>query len=259
MTTVMVSNSEAKPDLFTLMTDWLNPEDGVYPFDSVYQEDVTPEEDREEGQVDMVTLAGRRHGGGARASSATRSRRPSRSPPSPRARRPTASSRSATSCSRSAARRSSPPSDVGKAVSSCAGRNADPVQGPSRREGRQDRRRSRSRPTMIDGFQRVGIRIGTGFEFPFDVSVNISADIGGPSAGLMFSLAIYDTLTPGSLTGDQTVAGTGTIDDRRQGRPDRRHPAEDRGRPRTTAPSCSWCRRRTVTRPLPPTTATCVW
>ncbi|MBI2243758.1 MAG: hypothetical protein HYU55_07355 [Nocardioides sp.] len=28
----------------------------------------------------------------------------------------------------------------------------------------------------------------------------------------MFSLAIYDTLTPGSLTGGATVAGTGTID-----------------------------------------------
>ena len=43
--------------------------------------------------------------------------------------------------------------------------------------------------------------------------VNIDPDIGGPSAGLMFSLAIYDTLTPGSLTGDQVVAGTGTIKD----------------------------------------------
>ena len=29
----------------------------------------------------------------------------------------------------------------------------------------------------------------------------------------MFSLAIFDTLTPGSLTGDQVVAGTGTIDE----------------------------------------------
>ena len=48
--------------------------------------------------------------------------------------------------------------------------------------------------------------------FPFEVSVNIDPSIGGPSAGLMFSLGIYDTLTPGSLTGGETVAGTGTID-----------------------------------------------
>ena len=42
----------------------------------------------------------------------------------------------------------------------------------------------------------------------------------------MFSLGIYDKLTPGALTGGAKIAGTGTIDERRQGRPDRRHPAE---------------------------------
>ena len=36
-------------------------------------------------------------------------------------------------------------------------------------------------------------------------------DIGGPSAGLMFSLGIYDLLTPGDLTGGKFIAGTGTI------------------------------------------------
>lgn len=35
--------------------------------------------------------------------------------------------------------------------------------------------------------------------------------IGGPSAGLMFSLAVVDKLTPGDLTGGKFVAGTGTI------------------------------------------------
>lgn len=37
-------------------------------------------------------------------------------------------------------------------------------------------------------------------------------DIGGPSAGLMFALAVVDKLTPGELTGGRFVAGTGTID-----------------------------------------------
>jgi PDZ domain-containing protein len=37
-------------------------------------------------------------------------------------------------------------------------------------------------------------------------------DVGGPSAGLAFSLGIIDRLTPGALTGGRTVAGTGTID-----------------------------------------------
>jgi len=58
----------------------------------------------------------------------------------------------------------------------------------------------------------VGISIGTGYDFPFDVSVRLSDRIGGPSAGLIFSLGVYDTLTPGSLTGGTDVAGTGTID-----------------------------------------------
>jgi len=37
-------------------------------------------------------------------------------------------------------------------------------------------------------------------------------DVGGPSAGLMFTLGIIDRLTPGGLTGGKTIAGTGTID-----------------------------------------------
>jgi len=57
----------------------------------------------------------------------------------------------------------------------------------------------------------VGVQIGTGYDFPFDVSVRINDDIGGPSAGLIFSLGVYDTLTPGALTGGVDIAGTGTI------------------------------------------------
>ena len=57
----------------------------------------------------------------------------------------------------------------------------------------------------------LGIFPGTGFRFPFDVSVGIGDGIGGPSAGLVFALAIYDELTPGGLTGGRSVAATGTI------------------------------------------------
>ncbi|QIK75666.1 YlbL family protein [Nocardioides piscis] len=67
-------------------------------------------------------------------------------------------------------------------------------------------------PREVDGDTRIGITPGPGFVFPFEVSVDVGDDIGGPSAGLMFSLAIYDTLTPGSLTGGEVVAGSGTID-----------------------------------------------
>ncbi|WP_246049182.1 YlbL family protein [Corynebacterium tapiri] len=36
-------------------------------------------------------------------------------------------------------------------------------------------------------------------------------DVGGPSAGMMFSLAVIDKLSPGELNGGHNVAGTGTI------------------------------------------------
>lgn len=66
-------------------------------------------------------------------------------------------------------------------------------------------------PREVGGDLRVGITPGVGFDFPFRVSVNISDNIGGPSAGLMMSLAIFDTLTPGSITDGADIAGTGTI------------------------------------------------
>ncbi|MFI1867774.1 MULTISPECIES: YlbL family protein [Streptomyces] len=58
----------------------------------------------------------------------------------------------------------------------------------------------------------VGIEAGTDHAFPFTIDINL-ADVGGPSAGLMFALGIVDKLTPGDLTGGAFVAGTGTIDD----------------------------------------------
>ncbi len=45
---------------------------------------------------------------------------------------------------------------------------------------------------------------------PFEVDIRTD-DIGGPSAGLAFTLAMIDELSPGDLTGGQEVAVTGTI------------------------------------------------
>lgn len=46
--------------------------------------------------------------------------------------------------------------------------------------------------------------------FPIQVRIS-SGSIGGPSAGLMWALGLYDLLTPGDLTGGRTIAGTGAI------------------------------------------------
>lgn len=63
-----------------------------------------------------------------------------------------------------------------------------------------------------DGHAIVGIRAGTDHTFPFPIDIKL-ADVGGPSAGLMFALGIVDKLTPENLTGGKFIAGTGTIDD----------------------------------------------
>jgi len=46
---------------------------------------------------------------------------------------------------------------------------------------------------------------------PFEVRID-TEEIGGPSAGLAFTLAVIDELTPGELTGGSRVAATGTIE-----------------------------------------------
>ena len=48
------------------------------------------------------------------------------------------------------------------------------------------------------------------FDFPVDVTID-SGKVGGPSAGLAFTLAVLDVLTPGELTGGHRVAVTGTM------------------------------------------------
>jgi Lon-like protease len=58
----------------------------------------------------------------------------------------------------------------------------------------------------------IGVQLFDAFKPPFSVKISLGQDIGGPSAGLMFSLGVYDMITPGKLTGGRYIAGTGTID-----------------------------------------------
>ncbi|MBI2863279.1 MAG: PDZ domain-containing protein [Chloroflexi bacterium] len=63
------------------------------------------------------------------------------------------------------------------------------------------------------GHAMVGVLVSTRmFEYslPFDVRID-TENLGGPSAGMMFTLGIIDALTPGDLASGHKVAGTGTI------------------------------------------------
>jgi len=56
----------------------------------------------------------------------------------------------------------------------------------------------------------VGVVLQEKFQFPVTVKISVG-DVGGPSAGLMFSLGIYDKLTPQEITAGRFIAGTGTV------------------------------------------------
>jgi Lon-like protease len=60
------------------------------------------------------------------------------------------------------------------------------------------------------GGPMIGIVVGEITKPPFPISIQ-AGNVGGPSAGLMHTLAIIDTLTPGEMTKGHVIAGTGTI------------------------------------------------
>ncbi len=210
MTTVFVSQPrpEGKNNLFELMRDWVSDEAAVYPYDAVYREDETVEQNREEGQAQMtssqdaataVALEEMGYDVTEPVVSAVSEGTPAEGVLEP-----------GDVILRVDGVPVSTSEEVVDEVSSAA--EGQELTFVVRRDG--ERTRVRVAPEEVDGGPQVGVSVGTQLkkELPVDVTINIDPSIGGPSAGLMFSLGIYDTLTPGSLTGGQTIAGTGTMD-----------------------------------------------
>jgi PDZ domain-containing protein len=56
----------------------------------------------------------------------------------------------------------------------------------------------------------IGVTLLERPKYPFSITISLQ-DVGGPSAGLMFTLGIIDKLLPESLTGGRYIAGTGTV------------------------------------------------
>lgn len=213
MTTVYVSQPrpEGKNNLFELVHDWISDEAAVYPYDAVYRQDETVEQNREEGQAQMTSS------------------------------QDAATAVALEELGYDTARITEPvvysvyedmPADgvlePGDVILSVAGEPVvtvddvvdavtsspagEPLTFVVRRGG--ERTSVEVTPEEVDGRTQVGIQPITQAraDLPVDVTINIDPNIGGPSAGLMFSLGIYDTLTPGSLTDGQVIAGTGTLD-----------------------------------------------
>lgn len=206
LTTVVVSRPKKENSLLELMATWLNGDNAVLPYDAVYQEDETPEENEIQGAVAMVSsqdsaVAVALTELGYEVTPAVEVQYVNPGSPAEGKLKvrdifvEVNGSKVTTS------------EQVSKAVAATPA--GEEVVFRIRRDDVE--REISVTPETVDGEQRVGVSLGLGYIFPFDVSVNIDPTISGPSAGLMFSLAIYDTLTPGSLTDGESVAGTGEI------------------------------------------------
>ncbi len=64
-----------------------------------------------------------------------------------------------------------------------------------------------------DDYKVTGVSVSTIYEYKTNpkVELNFKESEGGPSGGLMLTLAIYDKLTKGDLTNGLKIVGTGTI------------------------------------------------
>ena len=206
MTTVLVTQPQSEVHLFQLMGAWLDGDDAIYPYDAIYTQEDTDEAQEEEGAFLMASSQDA-------AIAAALTELGYDVNPTPVV---------------SVVEEGAPADgdlEVGDHLLEINGREITTVQQAGQAvdataEGEPvELRVERGKKQLsfaiereeIDGRLRIGIEMRDSFQFPVDVSVGIDPQIGGPSAGLMFSLGIYDTLTEGSMTGGETVAGTGTV------------------------------------------------
>ena len=222
MTTVSVTPKDVDLNLFEVMAAWLDRSDAVYPKEAVYPDDKTADEVRNEGQVQMVSsqdtaVAVAEQALGYTVTPSLEVTLVSQGSPADGALevrdlirkvngKPLSDDLSKASDELRAAVKATP---AGQPVTLTVLRDGKEIDVPVTPEAASS---DLFGVATVTGEPQLGIFLGEGFlPLPFQVTVNINPRIGGPSAGLMFSLGIYDTLTPGSLTGGGRVAGTGEI------------------------------------------------
>ncbi len=209
MTTVASDRAEDDVSIFEALRAWASGDEAVQPYDAVYREDETNKENEVQSHIDMVTsqdeaFAVALEQLGYDVKSVV-----------------TVGQLSEDSASKDVLQPgdqllrvgSTKVTDFQSVYDAVAAATAgEPLPIVIRREGK--RRDVEVVPKLAEDGSRplIGVVPGTSYAFPFTVQISIDPAIGGPSAGLMFSLAIYDTLTEGSMTGGRRIAGTGTID-----------------------------------------------
>jgi Lon-like protease len=216
MTTVSVSQAGVEKNIFEVMGDWIDPDSAVYPYDVVHPPGTTREQEEVQGQVQMVSSQDNAIAAALREldyevvpALEVLSIAPGTPADGALAVRdifvsvdgvPITPDEAGQKVLLDAIQANKPPEKLEFVVLRDGKEVTVPV---GTEEVENDDGTTR---------QAIGIQLGLGFIFPFSVTVSIDDNIGGPSAGLMFALGIYDTLTPDSLTGGKDVAGTGELD-----------------------------------------------
>ncbi|MGW9111944.1 YlbL family protein [Microbacterium sp. NPDC055683] len=211
LTTVqVVGNRERTPSWFELALAWLDPARAVVPLDSVFPEGQTTEQREEQNAVAMVDSQ-------AEATAAALTQLGYDVGAHLRVVGPTSDESPAAGVLAEddvvVAADGEPVSDVEGLKEIIAAGEGDAVVLTIQRDGAEQDVEIVPDEVEADGETSwaIGVYLTTAFDFPIDVTIQLE-DVGGPSAGTMFALGIIDTLTPGSLTGGEEIAGTGTID-----------------------------------------------
>ena len=211
LTTVSITRPEARLSLSEALVAWLEPDVAVMPYEAMYAEDSTDREEETFSSAQMVSsqdtaVASALRQLGYRFRSHVEVTGVSPDGPSEGVLEP----RDRLLVLDGDRVRTLP--QLARAMADVA--PGDRVRGVLRRDGERRTFTVTTEAAREDPERAVlGILVGKGYRFPFQVTVGLGDDIGGPSAGLVFALSIYDVLTPGSLTDGQVVAGTGTIAD----------------------------------------------
>jgi PDZ domain-containing protein len=212
LTTIRVTQPDDSVNLFTALAAWINRDEALYPYDLVYPEPTTREEEREEGQIQMSSSQDNAVAAALRELGYDVPPRLSVAGVTPDA---PADGALAVGDLLLAVNGIELAQDAQPLLEQIRGaEDGETVELTVLRNGAEQTVEVGTQVvTVEDGSTRrtIGIDLGFAFEeFPVKVSFGIE-NIGGPSAGLIFALAVYDTLTPGSLTGGRDIAGTGEL------------------------------------------------
>ena len=207
-TTVRVRGGPANPvNVWDALRGWVNPTQDVYPVDSIFPPQVTAEQVQQQNEAEMVDSQQEATAVALEAAGYPVTQQVSVGAVSPNA--PSGDAFHVGDVLVSIGGTPVTDSDAARAAIQKV-TPGDSVAVVVKRDGK-NLTISAKTGKAEDGRTVLGIILKIDFTFPFKVTID-PGQVGGPSAGLMFSLGIYDKLTPQPLTGGHNIAGTGTID-----------------------------------------------